>query len=160
MSRPRSPFDSNPLSGIAGFIVALVALYVLFNILGWVYSLLWYAAPVMFIASLVIDSSVFRGYTKSIQGLFERKWYFGLAAVVLSLVVFPLTATYLFGMSLFRKKLKERAQEMDERVNGQWAEYEDVTEETMDLDIPYEELPPPPEPQRRKDSSEYDELFD
>ena len=97
---------------------------------------------------------------KSIKSLFERKWYYGLAAAVLSIVVYPLTAAYMLGMSLFRKKLKERAQEMDEQVNGKWTDYEDVTEEPLDLDVPYEELPPPPpEPQRRK-GSEYDELFD
>lgn len=159
MFRSRSPFDSNPLGGILGFIVALIVLYFLFNLLGFLYNLLWYAAPVMFIASLIIDYTVFTGYLKSIQALFARKWYLGVLAVILSLVVFPLTATYLLGMSLFRKKLRERAQEMDEQVNGKWAEYEDITEAPIDLDVPYEELPPAPEPQKRKGNN-YDELFD
>lgn len=162
MARSRSPFDSNPLSGILGFVVALVALYVLFNILGWVYTMLWYAAPFMLIASLIIDHKVFLGYVNSIKSLFERKWYFGLAALVLSVVVFPLTATYLLGMSLFRKKLKERAAEVDEQVNGKWTEFEEIEDEPLDLDIPYEELPPAPEPQTRRGNkgNEYDELFD
>lgn len=161
MARSRSPFDNNPLGGIAGFIVALVALFVLFKFLGFLYSMLWYAAPFMLIASLIIDASVFKGYINSIKGLFEKKWYFGLAALVLSVVVFPLTATYLLGMALFRKKLKERAAEVDEQVNGKWTEFEDVTEEPLDLDIPYEELPPAPEPQRRGNKgNEYDELFE
>lgn len=163
MSRSRSPFDSNPLSGIAGFIIALVVLYLVWNLFSFLYSILAFAAPIMFIASLIIDSSVATGYFKSIKSLFERKWYFGLAAALLSIVAYPLTAAYMLGMSLFRKKLKERAQEMDEQVNGKWTEYEDVTEEPLDLDIPYEELPPPPEPQRRSRSrkdNEYDELFD
>ena len=162
MARSRSPFDRNPLGGIAGFIVALIALYVLFKFLGFLYTLLWYAAPFMLIASLIIDSSVFKGYVKSIKSLFERKWYFGLAAIVLSALVFPLTASYLLGMSLFRKKLKDRATERDEKVNGRWTEFEDVTEEPLDLDIPYEELPPAPEPQRRTGSqgNKYDDLFE
>ncbi|MEM6769844.1 MAG: hypothetical protein AAF597_04580, partial [Bacteroidota bacterium] len=146
MSRSRSPFDSNPLSGIAGFIIALVVLYLIFNLFSIAWKILAFAAPVMFIASLIIDSSVASGYLKSIKSLFDRKWYYGLAALVLSLVAYPLTASYMLGMSLFRKKLKNRAQEMDEQINGKWTEYEDVTEETMDLDIPYEELPPAPEP--------------
>lgn len=161
MARSRSPFDNNPLGGIAGFLVALVALYVLFKFLGFLYSLLWYAAPLLLIASLVIDHKVFLGYVNSIKGLFERKWYLGLAALVLSVVVFPITSLYLFGMALFRKKLKERAAAADERVNGRWTEYEDVSDEPMDLDIPYEELPPAPEPQpRRRDDSKYDDLFE
>lgn len=165
MARSRSPFEGNPLGGILGFVAALVVLYVLLQLFGWFYALLWKVAPVMLIASLIIDSSVFKGYFSSIKSLFEKKWYYGLAAIVLSAVVFPLTASYMLGMSLFRKKMKKKAAEVDEQVNGKWADFEDVTEDTMDLDIPYEELPPaPPEPQprgrSRKGDNEYDELFD
>jgi len=161
MAQSRSPFDRSPLGGIGGFIVGLIILYILFKLAGWVLSLLWWAAPIIFIASLIIDHKVFLGYVGSIKRLFEKNWIFGLAAGILSLVLFPIAATYMLGMALFKKKLKERAVEMDEQVNGKWAEYEDITEEPLELDIPYEELPPEPEPLPRKDKdNEYDELFE
>jgi len=162
MSTSRSPFERSPLGGIGGFIVALVVLYALFKLAGFVFNLLWWAAPVIFIASLVIDHTVFLGYVKSIKKLFDRNWIMGLVAGVLSLVLFPLAASYMLGMALFKKKINEKVQQMDERENGQWAEYEEI-EEPMDLDIPYEELPPePPEPQPRgkKRDSSYDDLFE
>lgn len=160
MSQSRSPFERSPLGGIGGFIIGLVVLYVLFKLASFVFSLLWYAAPLIFVASLIIDHTVFLGYVKSIKKLFDRSPLMGLAAGILSVVLFPLAAAYMLGMSLFRKKLKERAAEMDEQVNGKWAEYEEVEEDT--LDINYTELPPAPEPQRRQQRDEdtgYDELF-
>jgi|AntRauTorckE5430_2_1112549.scaffolds.fasta_scaffold01984_4 hypothetical protein len=160
MSTSRSPFERSPLGGIGGFIVGLIILYVLFKLAGFVFSLLWYAAPVIFIASLIIDHKVFLGYVKSIKKLFDRNAVMGLVAGVLSLVLFPLAASYMLGMALFKKKLKERVVEIDEQQNGKWTEFEEI-EAPMDLDIPYEELPPAPEPEPRtpKRDSGYDELF-
>ncbi|MTB51781.1 hypothetical protein [Lewinella sp. W8] len=161
MASPRSPFDRSPLGGIGGFIIGLVVLYVLFKLASWFFSLLWWAAPIIFIASLIIDHKVFLGYVGSIKRLFERNWLMGLAAGVLSIVLFPIVAAYLLGMGLFKKKLRERAEQADVRRNGEWAEFEDVSEDSMDLEIPYEELPPPPEPETRKGrDTNYDELFE
>lgn len=161
MANSRSPFDRSPLSGIGGFLVGLVVLYVLFKLASWFFSLLWWAAPIIFIASLIIDHKVFLGYVGSIKRLFERNWMLGLVAGLLSILLFPIVAAYLLGMGLFKKKLKERAAEEDVRRNGEWADFEEVSEDPMDLEIPYEELPPPPEPQTRKGKdTNYDDLFE
>ena len=161
MATSRSPFDRSPLGGIGGFIVGLVVLYVLFKLASWFFSLLWWAAPLIFIASLIIDHKVFLGYVGSVKRLFERNWILGLAAGVLSIVLFPIVSAYLLGMGLFKKKLKERVEQEDIRRNGEWADFEEVPEEPMDLEIPYEELPPPPEPEPRKGrDTNYDELFE
>lgn len=162
MSTSRSPFDRNPLGGIGGFIIGLVLLYALFKLAGWFFTLLWWAAPVIFIASLIIDHKVFLGYVGSIKRLFQRNWIMGLVAGVLSLVLYPLVSTYLLGMALFKKKLKEKVAEADIQQNGQWVDFEEVPEEPMDLDIDYEELPPAPEPLSRdaKKDTRYDDLFE
>ncbi|WP_020570021.1 hypothetical protein [Neolewinella persica] len=162
MSSPRSPFDRSPLGGIGGFIVGLIILYALFKLAGVFFSILWWAGPFIFIASLIVDHKVFLGYVGSLKRLFQRNWLLGLAFGVLSLVLYPLVSAYLLGMALFKKKLKEKATEADVRRNGEWADFEEVPEEPMDLDIDYEELPPAPEPQLRRDKgdTEYDELFE
>lgn len=163
MSSSRSPFDRSPLGGIGGFIVGLIFLYVLFKLAGWFFSLLWWAGPIIFIASLIIDHKVFLGYVGSIKRLFQRNWLMGLVAGVLSLMLYPLVSLYLLGMALFKKKLREKVVEEDVRRNGEWVDFEEVPEEPMDLDIDYEELPPPPEPltrRREKDETRYDDLFE
>ncbi|MEM9929112.1 MAG: hypothetical protein AAF840_04800 [Bacteroidota bacterium] len=162
MSTSRSPFDRNPLGGIGGFLIGLVVLYLLFKLAGFVFNIIWAVAPILFIASLIIDHKVFLGYVGSLKRLFQRNWVMGLAAGVLSLVLYPLVSVYLLGMALFKKKLKEKAEEADVRRNGEWADFEEVPMDPMDLDIDYEELPPPPEPLRReeKKDTKYDDLFE
>jgi hypothetical protein len=165
MSTSRSPFDKSPFSGIVGLLVGVLIIYLLFNVVGWIVWLLYKVAWIIFIASLVIDHTVFLGYAKSIGRLFERNWMMGLAAGALSLFLYPFVFLYLLGMALFKKKIKEKVAEADVRQNGEWAEYEELPAEPMDLDIDYEELPPaPPEPlsrdgEKKKDTG-YDELFE
>ena len=164
MSTSRSPFDRSPLGTVGSIVVALLFFFVLFKLLGFVFKLIWWAAPVLFIASLVIDHKVFLGYLKTVGDLFRRNWIFGLALGIASLVLFPLLSVYLLGMALFKKKMKEKRAELDERVNGKWTEYEEVPTAPGDIDIPYQELPPirepQPQPRTRKDDTKYDELFD
>ncbi|OAV44872.1 hypothetical protein [Lewinella sp. 4G2] len=162
MSRFRNPLERSPLGTVGSILVALLFFYLLFKLLGFVFSLIWYVAPLIFIASLVIDYKVFVGFLTMLGNLFKKNWIWGLAAGIASVVLFPLVSLYLLGMAMFKKKMKTRAEEMDERVNGRWAEYEDVTPEPMDIDIPYEELPPAPEPQTRgrNKGTDYDQLFE
>jgi len=152
MSTPRSPFERSPFNGIVGLLVGILIIYLLFTGISWAVWLLYKVAWLLFIASLVIDHTVFLGYAKSIGKLFERNWMMGLAAGALSIFLYPFVFLYLLGMA-------------DVRRNGEWAEYEELPEEPMDLDIDYEELPPaPPEPLRRggdkKKDTGYDELFE
>ena len=159
MSIPRNPLERNPLGTVGSIIVAVIFFYLLFKLLGFVFQLIWWAAPILFIASLVIDYKVTLGYLKMIGNLFQRNWLYGVLAGIASVVLFPLVAIYLLGMALFKKKVKERQQELDERVNGKWTDFEEVPVEPTELDIPYEELPPAPQPQSRQRDEGYDELF-
>lgn len=166
MSTSRSPFERSPFNGIVGLLVGILVIYLLFTGISWAVWLLYKVAWLIFIASLVIDHTVFLGYAKSIGKLFERNWMMGLAAGALSIFLYPFVFLYLLGMALFKKKIKEKVAEADIRQNGEWAEYEELPEEPMNLDIDYEELPPaPPEPMprggsKKKDDTGYDELFE
>ena len=158
ISRP-SPPSTGKL--IIGAVIGLVVLYVIFNVFAFLFKIIWWAAPIIFIASLVIDHKVFVGFIGTITKLFKRNWVFGLVAGILSIALFPLLAVYFLGMALFKKKLKEKQVEIDEARNGKWTDYEDVTPPEPDvMEIGYEELPPAPEPQPRKRDDRYDQLFD
>ncbi len=157
--RTNSPFERSPLGGIGSLIIGILLLVVLFKLAGFVFGLLKWIAPIIFIASLIIDHKVFLGYVGSIKRLFERNWMYGVVAGILSIVAFPIVAVYLLGMALFKKKVRDVRREQDERINGKWTDYEEVPEEPLDLDIPYEELPPEPLPRRDRKGTDYDELF-
>lgn len=155
----------SPLNGIIGLIIGIFALYIIFNIVGWIFWLLYKVGIIFFIASLIIDSSVFTGFANGIKALFQRNWVMGLVAALAAVALYPITGLYLLGTALFRKKLKEKIAEADARQNGQWTDFEEVPREPTDIDVDYEELPPlppPPEPLRRPDNKDtkYDDLFE
>lgn len=161
MLQNRSSFDRNPFGWILSALVTLLVIYVVAQVAFWLLKLLWWVPLLMVAASLVIDRSVAFGFVRSIKNLFQRRLVYGLIASVLAIVAYPLVGMYLLGLALFRKKIKEKALEADEWRNGRWTEHKDVTDEPLDLDVPYEELPPAPEPQPRQPrrGSEYDDLF-
>lgn len=159
MFQQRSSASSSPLRGIVGIIVAVVAIYLLIRITGFVFSLIWQAAPIIFIASLIIDHKVFTEYANSVFRLFKRNWLYGLGAAALSIFLFPLLALFLLGKALFRRKVRKVQEEMETRQNGELIEYEEIDSEIIDLDLPPAEPQTPPRTARRPDNR-YDELFD
>lgn len=156
-----SPPNRSPFGGIFGIVVAIVAFFLLFKIASIFFWLVWKAAPFVFLGSLFIDHKVFTGFANQIYALFKRNWVYGLVAGGLSIVLFPLVALYLLGMALFKRKVNQVRNEADIRRNGELIDYEEIDEEPMDLDIPYEELPAPPPPPAptRRESNDYDDLF-
>ncbi|NJC24960.1 hypothetical protein [Neolewinella antarctica] len=162
MASSNSSTGGSTLRTVGSIMVVLAVVYVIFQVLGFVFDVIIYVAPLLFIASLVIDHQVFLGFLGMLKRLFQRNWIYGVAAGIASVVFFPIVALYLLGMALFKKKVKDRRREMDEQVNGKWVDFEDVSEKPLDLDTPYEELPPAPQPSasRRGKDTGYDELFD
>ncbi|MEL6275056.1 MAG: hypothetical protein AAFU03_08140 [Bacteroidota bacterium] len=155
----RQPSQRTPFSGIIGIIIAIVGLYLLFQVVRFVFNILWFAAPFIFIASLIVDSKVFMKFVNNIAGLFKRNWIYGVVAGGLSIALFPLTSLYLLGTALFNKRLEEAQKEAYNQTHGELIDYEEVESETMELEIPEEDLPPPPAPQKKVDGK-YDSLFE
>ena len=157
----RSSSGRSSLEYVVGVVISIIILVLLFRLAIFIFKLLWMIAPLAIVASVIIDRSVFLGFVGTLKRLWQRNWVTGLAATVASVALLPFTAAYLLGMALFRKKVKEKAAERDEAINGKWTDFEDVSEPGT-MDIGYTELPPAPEPEPRsrdKDDNGYDELF-
>ncbi|PPK88241.1 hypothetical protein CLV84_1206 [Neolewinella xylanilytica] len=160
MATYRSPFDRSPIATIIGIVISVAVLYVMFSIVGWVISLLYRYSWLILIAALVIDYRVVLDYLKGLKRLFDRSPVYGLLGAAATVAFYPLVFLYFLGIALFKKKVKEAKQEADVRRNGQWVDYEEVSEEPMDIDTEYRELPPPPSPQpRRREEGDYDQYF-
>lgn len=160
MATFRSPFDRSPVATIIGIVILLAVVYVMFSIVGWVISFLYEYSWLVLIAALIIDYKVVLGYLKGLKSLFSRNAVYGLIGTVATIAFYPFVFLYFLGMALFKRKIKEAKKEADVRRNGKWVDYEEVTEEPMDIDTEYQELPPPPPPPvRRRDDGEYDQYF-
>ena len=158
MATIRSPFDRSPVSTIIGIVIAVAVLYVLFSIVGWILSLLYKYSFVILIAALIVDHRVVLNYVKAIKSLFDRNPVYGLIATLATFAFYPFVFLYFLGAGLFKKKIREAQQEADIRRNGQWTDFEDVSDRPVDIDADYRELPPPPEPRRRTEG-DYDQYF-
>ena len=160
MDSSRSPFNRSPIATVVGIVIFLVVFYVLFSIVGWIISLLYKYSWLILIAAAIIDYRVITGYLKGIKSLFDRNPVYGLVAAVATIAFYPFVFLYFLGRALFNKKVKEARAEADVRRNGKWVDYEEITEEPVDIDTEYQELPPPPPPQpRRREDGDYDEYF-
>lgn len=154
----------NPFSSITGIILAVLFFLLLFYLTKIVFQILWFLSPLIFIASLIIDHTVFLGYVKWIGGLLKSNILVGIGAIALSAFLFPLTASFFLGKALFRKKVKEARKEYENKVQGELIEFEEIVEEEDEFSDEALRLPPmekEPTPRRREKpkGNEYDDLF-
>ncbi len=159
---------SNPFRAILGLIVVVAIFYVLFKIVGFAIQLLWYLVPVLFIATLIVDHKVVVNYGKWIGQQFKTDATRGIVVSVLSIFFCFLVVPYLFAKAMFKRKVRKMKTEVEERQKGKYADYEEVAEEEVKLDLKDEgeiitldvPRPQPKQQQRPKQKNSYDELFD
>lgn len=155
----------NPFGSITGIILAVLFFLVLFYLTKIVFKILWFLSPLLLIASLIIDHTVFLGYAKWLGSMVKRNPLVGIGAIVLSALLFPLTASFLFGKAMFRKKVNDARKEYETKVHGELIEFEEIVEDEADYNDDALRLPPmEKEPTQRrttrqKESNEYDDLF-
>jgi hypothetical protein len=146
---------SNPLNGVLSLLAMAVVLIGLFYLASFVLKILYWVAPVLFIASLIIDHKVFLGYVGWISKLLKRNLLVGIGSIFLSVFFFPFVSLFLLGSALFKKKIREAEQDAVRRRDGDLIDYEEV--DTESLELPRLEKREPP---RRDDpKGKYDEFF-
>lgn len=144
--------------------MALAVLVVLFFVARFVFNILYYLSPVFLIATLFIDRTVIIDYLKWIRKLFQRDIIIGVGATILSIFGFPILSAFLFAKALFKKRVKDAAEEARVRREGRLIEYEEVDDEPLDLRRLEEQKrrrAAEQEQNRKRDSgSEYEDLFE
>lgn len=155
-----SPANRSPFSGLVGIVVAIAFFVALFWFVQFLFKLLWWLLPVMVIATAVIDHKVILNFFGWIGSLFKRNPLYGLLAGVLTIVGAPVVALFLLGRALIGKKINDLKQAVEEKQQGEFVEYEEVSSETLEL--PQLEERPQPEPQSSVNKKEngYEDLFE
>ena len=141
--------------GILGIVMILGTV-----MLGWflfkgIYNILYFIAPVLFIATLFMKRSVFVDYAKFIGGVFRENAGKGLLYGLGTFIGFPLVLAYLFVKALtmyqFEKKFGKK--------EPKFAEYEEVEEQKVE-DEDFLELPEIEKAEPLKESNnEYEDLL-
>ena len=145
------------LDGFLGIII-LVAFFVgLFFIMQGVFFVLKWVAPALLVAAFIIDRSVVINYGKWLISTLKSNPLFGIGAILFTIIGYMEVFPYLFAKALFKKKIKEVTQEYEQKQQGEFVDYEEVSskkhkEEPLEL--------PRLEKMERKQRSDYDDMFE
>ena len=125
--------ERNPLNIILGVAMMVLVLYVILQLASFVFELLWWASPVIFIAALLVDFKGVLGYGKWLVQLTRKNPLSGIIVGLLSVVGFPLVSLFLLGRGLFRKRIREAQQTAYEQRQGEFVDYEELDSEPLQL---------------------------
>ncbi len=158
--------SGNPLGNLKFIAFGIIALIVLFYAAKIAFNIIYWIAPILLIATLVIDHKVFISYGKWILNLFKANPLYGIGAGVLTAVAYPVVSIALFLKALLNKKLKEVKGQFEKKKEAEYVEYEELPTEPVAKQRPQKaeeriELPPIKEKikQTKSSKNEYEDLF-
>jgi hypothetical protein len=145
----------NTGSIIIGAVVMIIAFVLLLSLAQLTYKLLTFIAVPLLIATAIIDYKVIVGFFNWVVNIGKRNLLFGLGLGVLSLVLYPLTASILFGRAFLTWRFKKAMEEREEELTQQQPRLGEYIE--------YEEMPKPRQRIKEKrvdNNNNYDQFFD
>ena len=156
MANKRRKSSSSFTGGLLGLVMVVGLLMVVWFFVKGIFSILSFVAPILFIITLFIKSSVILDYGKFIINTFKDNAGMGLLYGIGTVVGFPLVIAYLFFKAITLYQIEKRLG----KKQPKFAEYEEVEEQEVDdedfLDLPEIEKA---EPIKRSSSNEYDDLL-
>jgi hypothetical protein len=120
--------SGNPINLIVGLVILFAILFGLFKLASFLYRILAAISPVLLIAAAVVNYRVIVAYGKRLGALIKQNNVLGIAAVVLSIVGFPILSAYFLYAAIASKnqqQQKSRRQNYDSDA-GEWINYEEI----------------------------------
>lgn len=149
---------------ILGVLMLVAAWY----ILKWAFTLLWWAAPALFVLALIINWRAVADTGRDFLSMLERNPIGGLLFGALAVVGFPILALYLFLRALGYNRMGQFSRTMRGQREEQappeeeFVEFEELESRPKDVPpTPEEPLEPPPPPEKEPPApgNPYDQLF-
>lgn len=154
----RRKIDVNPFNSISSILILVLLFVGLFFVAKSIFTILSWVAPVMLIATLIIDHKVVVGYGKWIFNLLKENFLMGAGAVLLTIFGFPVIAGFLLAKALLYRKVNKMKEAYETQSQGEFVEYEEVEEiKEKPLELPRLEKEEQP---RAQSNNEYEQLFD
>lgn len=142
------------LDGVAGLLFLILFVVGIYFLIQGIYTLLYYASPVLLILALVFDHKSVVNYGKWILRMLQNNVLLGAGIIVLNILAFPFVTAFLFAKALFKKKIRDAQQGAEAARATEFIDYEEVKSETLEL--------PPIKKQKQKEENkgDYEQLFD
>jgi len=151
----------NLVVGVVMLVVSVVVLWFLFKsvltILGWL-------APVLLIITLIINRSVVFDYVQGMMNRLKNDTLMGVAQVAGTFFFFPFVVAFLFGKAMLIRKVGKIKSQMEVEKQGEFAEYEELDDEVLDLKdvkevVQTRQSSNNPSSSSGKPNNKYDDLF-
>ncbi len=150
----RRGFELNSSNTIVTIVFLILAFVALFWLARSLFAILSWAAPILLIATLIMDYRIVLNYGKWILKLFKTNVLGGIAASVLTVLGFPIVSLLLFGRAMLERKTRQMREAYEAERNPAYTDYE-VIEEHETLELPHLE-----KRILEQDEDEYEQLFD
>jgi len=122
-----------------GIILMVIVLVLLFFLVQSLFRILYFLSPVLLILTLIIDYKVFIRFIKMLWSLLKNRTLYGILAVVLSIIGFPIVAGGLFITALMNRRIKKTAARFgatEEILQEKYSDFEIMEEDILDLEDP------------------------
>ncbi len=149
------------VDGILG-IVLLVAFFVgIFFIMSGIFWVLQWVAPALLVIAFIIDKSVVINYGKWLIKSVKSNPIFGVGAIIFTIIGYMVVFPFLFAKALFKKKVKEVTQEFEQKQEGGFVDFEEISSKSKKdeiLELP--RLERMGQKQGKKKDNDYDNMFE
>lgn len=169
---PKSPFGS--IINLLIFFGVLVLMYIF---IGGLFKLLYLAAPVLLVATLVINYRIVADYAIDVFETFRTDVLWGVVKVAFTVLCYPFVIGWLFAKSLIYRKVDKMKQNFDAQMQAtnnnmganfgknasnttDFADFEELSSELLNKNRPQKEEPiiiELPKPKDKQD--DYDQFF-
>lgn len=161
--------SNNPFGSIMSLLIFVGVLVLLFFLVTSFVKLLYLVAPILLIATLLINYRLVADYVLGVFETFQTDVLFGVAKVLFSVFCYPFVIGWLFAKAMFFRKVNKLHKDMEQQMGSlnqtytnndtQFAEYEEISSD-LNIDEKPEkptivELPKPKDKLR----DDYDQLF-
>ncbi len=143
------------VDGITGVLILVAFLVAMYFIVKGMLIVLAIAAPLMLIATLIIDRSVVINYIKWIGSTLKSNPLLGVGAILFTIFGYMLVFPFLFGKALLKKKFNQAKQQYETRTQGELVDFEEI-ESKPSREKPLEL----PQLKKQGKGGEYDQLFE
>ena len=160
--------NPNPFSSLMSLLMFFGVLSLIFIILYGFVKILYLAAPILLIITLIINYRVVSDYLMNIFETFKTDILMGVVKVVFNVLCYPFVIGYLFIKALFYRKMGNMRKQFENQINQsqstQYADYEEISTEinSEKTDVKPEEpfILDLPKPKEKNKNNPYDNLFD
>jgi hypothetical protein len=104
---------------IVGLVIMVALVWAAIFVFKGIFKILSFAAPIMFIAALIINYKVVLSYGKLLITLLQKNTIMGIIAILLTFFAFPIVSALLLGLAVMNKKadsFMEKERQMREGI--------------------------------------------